>query len=185
MTSKHGVKIREHFPEHSPIHEDGNPMRELIEEGIGPEFDQVVADLFAESDSRFLLTANETTIELFREMFGIQKRNLTLEEYKAYIISVKTANITVTGIRRVIANILNIESSEIIVLDGSNQACKAGVTIAADHYNGSPCIFAGRTSITPGVVTVKIPEGHNVSLIESVISQLVLASVVVHVEEYI
>lgn len=185
MTSKYGVKMRGRFPEHSLIHEDGNPMGELLEGGIGQEFDQIESDLFTASDSRFLLTANETTLELFREWFGIPKRNLTLEEYKAYIISIKTANITVKGIKIVIANILNIESSEVIVIDGSNQACKASVTIAADHYTGTACIFAGRVSITPGIITVKIPEGSNIDLIEFVINQLVLASVTVYVEEYV
>ena len=49
MASKYGVRIRDQFPEHSPIHEEGNPMRELIEEGIGPEFDQIENDLFTAS----------------------------------------------------------------------------------------------------------------------------------------
>lgn len=185
MTSKYGVKMRGRLPEHSPIHEDGNPMRELIEEGIGPEFDQIESDLFTASASRFLLTANETTIELFREWFGVPKRNLTLEDYRAYLISVKTANITVNGIKRVIANILNIESSEVIVIDGASLSCTAGVTVAADHYNGTPCTFAGHFVEAPGIVRVRIPDGSNITLIQSVISQLVLASVTVYVEEYV
>lgn len=185
MTSKYGVRTREEFPEHSPIHEENNPMRELIEEGIGPEFDQIEEDLFTASDSRFLLTANETTIELFREWFGVPKRDITLDEYKAFIIAVKTANITVNGIKKVIGNILNIESSKVIVIDGSGRACKAGVTVSADHYSGTPCVFAGRFSETPGIVTVRIPEGQDLALVESVITQLVLASVTVYLEEYV
>jgi hypothetical protein len=185
MTSKYGVKIREQFPEHSSIHEDMNPMRELIEEGIGPEFDQIITDLFHASDSRFLLTANETTLELFREWFGVPRRNLTIEEYRAYIISVKTANITINGIKKVIGNILSIDSAKIIVIDGSGRACKAGVTLAADHYSGTPCKFASHFSEAPGVVTVRIPEGQDLALVKSVISQLVLASVTIYLEEYV
>jgi len=185
MSSKHGTLIREQFPEHSPIHNDMNPMRELLEVGIGPEFDQIEIDLFSESDSRFLLTATETTLELFREWFGVPKRDITLEEYRAFIIAVKTANITVSGIKKVIGNILNIESSRIVVIDGSGRACKAGVTIAADHYTGTPCKFAGHFSETPGIVTVRIPEGSDMALVESVINQLVLASVTVYLEEYV
>jgi len=183
--SKYGVLIREQFPERSPVHEDDNPLRELIEEGIGHEFDQIESDLFTASDSRFLLTANETTLELFREWFGVPKRDITLEEYRAFIIAVKTANITITGIKKVIGNILNIESSQIIVIDGSGRACKAGITVAADHYTGTPCKFAGRYSESPGVVTVRIPEGEDLTLVESVINQLVLASVTVYLEEYV
>lgn len=183
--TKYGVKIREQFPEHSPIHEEENPMRELIEEGIGPEFDQIIIDQFRASDSRFLLTANETTLELFREWFGVPRRNLTVEEYRAYIISVKTANITINGIKKVIGNILNIDSSKIIVIDGSGRACKAGVTVAADHYSGTPCTFAGHFSEAPGVVTVRIPEGQDLAIVGSVINQLVLASVTVYLEEYV
>ena len=185
MISKYGVKIREQFPEHSPIHEEENPMRELIEEGIGPELDQIITDLFQASDSRFLLTANETTLELFREWFGVPRRNLTIEEYRAYIISIKTANITINGIKKVIGNILNIDSSRIIVIDGSGRSCKAGVTVAADHYSGTTCKFAGHFSEAPGVVTVRIPEGQDLALVESVINQLVLTSVTVYLEEYV
>lgn len=185
MTSKHGAKIIEEFPEHSPIHEENNPMGELIMDGIGPEFDQIELDLFTASDSRFLLTANETTLELFREWFGVPKRALSLDESRAYIIAVKSANITVAGIKRVIGNILNIDSSRVIVIDGSGRACKAGITEAADRYTGTPCVFAGRFSETPGVVTVRIPEGSDMALVESVITQLVLASVTVYLEEYV
>jgi hypothetical protein len=67
MPSKYGTRTCERFPEHSPIHEEGNPMRELLNEGIGPEFDQIESDLFSASDTRFLLTATESTLELFRE----------------------------------------------------------------------------------------------------------------------
>lgn len=185
MSSKYGVLIREQFPEHSPIHEDANPMRELVEEGIGPEFDQIMSDIFTASDSRFLLNANETTLELFREWFGVPKRDINLEENRALIISVKTANITITGIKKVIGNILNINSSQIIVIDGSGRACKAGVTIAADHYSGTPCKFAGHFSEAPGVITVRIPEGDDMALVESVINQLVLTGVTVYLEEYV
>lgn len=185
MVSKYGVQIREQFPEHSPIHEDGNPMRELIGEGIGPEFDQIMSDLFISSDSRFLLNADETTLELFREWFGVPKSDINLEENRAYIISVKTANITINGIKRVIGNILNIDPSQIIVIDGSGRACKAGLTVAADHYSGTPCKFAGHFSESPGMVTVRIPEGDDLELVESVISQLVLAGVTVYLEEYV
>lgn len=185
MSSKYGVLIREQFPEHSPIHEDANPMRELVEEGIGPEFDQIMSDIFTFSDSRFLLNANETTLELFREWFGVPKRDINLEENRALIISVKTANITITGIKKVIGNILNIDSSQIIVIDGSGRACKAGVTIAADHYSGTPCKFAGHFSEAPGVITVRIPEGDDMALVESVINQLVLTGVTVYLEEYV
>ena len=185
MTSKYGVKIREQFPGHSPIHDDQNPMRELIEEGIGPEFDQIYMDMFTKSDSRFLLTASETTLELFREWFGIPKRDIGLEEYRALIISIKTANITINGIKKVIGNILNIDSSRIIVIDGSGRACKAGVSVAADHYSGSPCKFAGRFSEAPGVITVKIPETMDMTLVEFVINQLVLTGVTVYLEEYV
>lgn len=185
MASKYGVRIREQFPEHSPIHEEENPMKELIEEGMGPEFDQIENDLFTASSSRFLLTADETTMELFREWFGVPKSDVSLEECRALVISVKTANITITGIKRVIGNILNIDSSRIIVIDGSGRACKAGVTVAADHYSGTPCKFAGHFSEAPGVITVRIPEGDDLEMIESVISQLVLAGVTVYLEEYV
>lgn len=183
--SKYGTQIREQFPEHSPIHEDENPMGELLEDGIGPEFDQIMSDIFTASDSRFLLNANETTLELFREWFGVPKRDITLEEYRAFIIAVKTANITISGIKKVIGNILNIESSRIIVIDGSGRACKAGVTIAADYHSGAPCKFAGHFSEAPGVITVRIPEGDDMTLVESVISQLVLTGVTVYLEEYV
>nr|WP_319372444.1 hypothetical protein [uncultured Methanobacterium sp.] len=183
--SKYGAQIREQFPDRSPLHEDNNPMRELIEKGIGPEFDQIEIDLFTASNSRFLLSANETTLELFREWFGVPKRDISLDEYRAFIIAVKTANITITGIKKVIGNILNIESSKIIVIDGSGRACKAGITVAADHHTGTPCVFAGHYSETPGIVTVRIPEGQDITLVESVINQLVLASVTVYLEEYV
>lgn len=186
MSSKYGVQTREEFPEHSPIHEENNPMRELVEEGIGPEFDGIESDLFTASDSRFLLTANETTIELFREWFGVPKRDITLEEYKAFIIAVKTANITVNGIKKVVGNILNIESSRVVVIDGSGRSCKAGISIATDQYSEeTPCKFAGHFSEAPGIVTVRIPEGQDLALVESVITQLVLASVTVYLEEYV
>jgi|GEM_PF-5954451 len=185
MSSKYGVLIREEFPEHSPVHEDENPMRELLEEGIGPEFDQIETDLFSASDSRFLLTANETTIKLFREWFGVPKRDITLEEYRAFIIAVKTANITINGIKKVVGNILNIESSRVVVIDGSGLSCKADVTVSVDRYSGTPCTFAGHFSEAPGIITVKIPEGSDMALVELVITQLVLTSVTVYLEEYV
>lgn len=182
MASKYGVKMRERFPEHSPIHESGNPMRELLEEGIGAEFDAIETFLLNNSDGRFLINATGKILDLYGEWFGVSRGERTDDEYRALLLTIKAANPTVDGIKKVIANILKIRYDDVIVISGVGVSCKVG-TFAADRYSGTPCVLAGHMSIAPGIVTIKIPKDSGIELIESVIDNLVLASVTVYLEE--
>ena len=184
MTSNYGVAIREMFPEHSPIHDDGNPVRELLEEGIGPEFDDIELEIFNSSDMRFLLTATGFYLDLIGQRYGIYKNNRTDEEYRVVLIAVKTATPTIAGIKRSISKILDITEDEVVIVKGVEQGCHDG-SVAADHYSGTPCQFVSHEiSSNPGVITIKIPQGSGIELLESIISNLVLAPVTAILKEY-
>lgn len=184
MTSNHGVAMRERWPDHSLIHNDGNPLRELLEEGIGPEFDDIELEIFNSSDMRFLLTATGFYLDLIGERFGIVRNGRTDDDYRAVLIAVKSANPTVAGIKRSISKILDISEDEVILIKGVEQGCHDG-SIAADYYEGTPCKFIDNyVPSSPGVITIKIPQGSGIDLLESVISNLVLAPVTVILKEY-
>jgi len=184
MPSNYGIAILEMFPEHSQIHEDGNPMRELIEEGIGPVFDDIEEEIFNSSDMRFLLTASGFYLDLFGERYGIKRNGRIDEKYKSVLIAVRSANPTVAGIKRSISRILDISEEEVILIKGVEQGCHDGST-AADHYNGEPCHFVSREiQSNDGIITIKIPSGSGIELLESVIDNLVISSVNVILKEY-
>jgi hypothetical protein len=172
------------FPEHSPIHQDGNPLKELIEEGIGKEFDNIEEELFNSSDVRFLLTATGFYLDLIGERYGILRNGRSDEDYKAVLIAVRSATPTIAGIKRIVSKILDITTEEVIIIKGVEQGCKDG-SVAVDHYGGTPCHFVSHEiPSNAGVITVKIPQGSGIELLESIISNLVLASVTVILKEY-
>ena len=184
MPSNYGTFIREKFPEHSPIHETGNPMREMLEEGVGPEFDSIEEEIFNSSDMRFLITATGFYLDLFGERYGIRRYGRNDESYRATLIAVKAASPTVAGIKRSISKILDISEDEVIIIKGVESGCREG-SMAADYYEGDPCHFIDNfISSTPGTITIKIPLGSGVEILESIISNLVIASVTVILKEY-
>ena len=184
MSSNYGTSIRELFPEHSPIHNDGNPMKDLIEKGIGPVFDEIEEAIFDSSDMRFLVTASGFYLDLIGQRYGIYRNNRTDEDYRAVLIAVKSANPTIAGIKRSISRILDITEDEVIIIKGVEQGCHDG-SIAADHYVGTPCHFVSREiPDNSGVITIKIPLGSGITLLESIIDNLVIGSVTVILKEY-
>ncbi|MGB9979364.1 hypothetical protein [Methanobacterium sp.] len=183
MSSNYGNAILEMFPEHSPIHEDGNPLRELIEYGIGKVLDDIELEIFNSSDMRFLTLATGIYLDLIGERYGICRNGKNDDDYRAILIAVKSSSPTIAGIKRTVSKILDIDVDAVIIIKGVEEGCRAG-SIAADHYTGTPCHFVSHDILSKGVITIKIPSGSGADILELVLPNLVLSPVTVILKEY-
>lgn len=184
MSSEYGTYIREQFPEHSPLHDDNNPMREMIETGIGTVFDEIEEEIFDSSDMRFLITATGKYLDLMGERFGLARGTRTDDEYRAVLIAIKSSTPSIAGIKRTISKILDISIDEVVIIQGVESGCH-DLSVAADNYEGTACqIIDGYIPDTAGTITVKIPLGSGIDVLEPIISNFVIASVTVILKEY-
>ena len=182
--SEYGSYIQEQFPEHSPIHDDANPMREMIEEGIGPLFDEIEDDIFTASDMRFLALATGKYLDMYGVRYGLSRGTRTDDEYRAVLIAIKASSPTIAGIKRTISKILDISTDEIIIIKGVESGCHDG-SVAADKYSGTACqMIDNYISSTAGTITIKIPLDSGIEVLEPIIDNFVIASVTVILKEY-
>lgn len=191
MTSDLGVEIRERFPDHSPIHEDGNPMRELIENGIGPVFDDLLTKMYSNSDNRFLQLATGIMLDKLGKWFGVLRNNLNDDQYRSLIIAVRSANPTVAGIKGAISAILGIDASLIIITNVTQKTSISGSTFpvtVGDQFTGPFCTLSenplNSTSVVSGYINISVPSGNDLTILESVVDNLVIATTDVSFSTY-
>lgn len=185
MGSEAGKRIINRFPKYSLIKGNSNPIRELIVEGVGRELDVLEELIFESSDNRFVSTGNSRYLDIWGELYNLPRGGLTDDEYRTLLLQRIGVNITVNGLKQLVSTILGVSSDLVIILDGHGRSCSVG-DICTDRLSGdTPCHIGGYYGLTPGIVTIKIPENTDKDLLsEDLLSRIVLAGVTVHVVTY-
>lgn len=185
MVSEAGVDIRERFPQHSQIHEDNNPMRELIEEGIGQVVDDDEYEIIDNSTRRFLSYATTKFLDYYGSWFGLYRfNNEDDDSYRSRIVTMRKTAPTIASIKRAVAIMYGITEDQVRIVNGINNCCRVG-KIAHTMISGvSPCRIGGRLLHEIGKITIYIPYPYDPTLLERVISNVVVTGVKVSIENY-
>lgn len=189
--SRTGKRIINRFPEHSKIHDLDNAMNGLLDHGSGEWFDRLEGLIFQLVEKRNITTnisdENDPTNEdyllsrYFLDIQGdeyglIRKENETNTEYRSRILGILQNNITVDGIKLIIASILNISVDEVEIIN-NRDALRIGDKIhnrISDHKHKP--VF-NRLVRTRGVIQIKVHEIDDPSFLISVLEKCTLAFV--------
>lgn len=175
--------IRDRFPEHSPIHEIGNIGSKLID-SIGRELSNIEGWIFSNSDARFLSRATGIYLDRYGILFGLPRPGgMNDDTYRAHLISLRSSDITITGVKKAIAAILDIDTDEILITNSFPNYCTVGGVVMANMVTGTTCRFSGRYNTVTKTMTIQVPSGSDVDLLESVIYNMVIPGVTVVIEE--
>lgn len=181
--STQGDKIIKILPDRSALKDPTNPGNIMVEDAIGVELDSANADLETNSNARFLTNATGAQLDLFGDWFGIPRAGKSDDEYRTLIMSLRSANITLSGLKGAIATILGISVDQITVINGDVGCFRYGSSKLADHYSGVHLNYAGHYKREPGVITIILPAGSDLTLIEIFIQNIILPGVMVWFEE--
>ena len=179
----YGTEIRERLPEDHIINNDPeNPGRILIDKSIGKYFAQMEVDIFKNSRGRFLPFATGINLERYGDWFGIQRNGMDDNTYRANIISLISADITIAGVKTAVSAILNIDETEIDISNSIPNIAKAGSKCKANNYTGIASKFGGYFAMQKKQITITVPTGTDISILQSVIKNLVLPGVQVTID---
>ena len=178
----YGQEIRDRLPEHSVLQIKGNLGRIMIDESIGKEFSSIDMDIFTNSRARFLPFATGKQLDYYGDWFGIPRNGMGDDTYRANIISLRSADTTIAGLKQAISAILNITVDDIDITNLYPNYCRAGAEVRGNEQTGTPCTFAGHFLLKNKTMTITIPDDvpyQSVQLLESVIDNLVIPGVYV------
>jgi hypothetical protein len=180
----YGQEIRDRLPIESPLQIKGNPGRTLIDECVGREFSNTEIAIFNNGKARLIQYATGAQLNYWGQLFGFPRPSgMDDDTYRANLISLRMADITIQGLTGAIAAILNIPESEITITNNTINYCKAGAVCNANQFQGTACKFGGLFQLTRNGITITLPAGADISLLESVIQNMVIPGIIVDIVE--
>jgi hypothetical protein len=179
----YATEIRERLPEDHIINQDPeNPGRILIDECIGRYFAETEIAIFKNTRSRFLPFATGIRLDQYGEWFGIPRNGLDDNTYRANIISLISADITIEGLKTAVASILNLTVDDIDVTNTVANIATAGSTCTVNNQGGVISRFDGYFSTNNKQITITVPFQTDITILESVIQNLIMPGIEVTID---
>ena len=178
-----GTEILGRLPERSPIQDSTNPGHKLVMESIGPEFDNIFDDVITNCDARFLQNATDTYLTMLGTWFGVDRNGMDDPTYRLAIISRVNGDYSLAGLRASLAILLGINPLLITFINGNDGCCFTGKSEVASHYYGTTQVYAGHYTRESGVITISVPSGSDLTLIEANLSNMILLGVLTWIVE--
>jgi len=179
----YGQEIRDNLSEESSLQIDGNPGRIMIDSSIGEELGSCEDDTFNNARARLLSYASGIYLERYGNWFGITRNGMDDDTYRNNIIALRSADITIAGLKRAISAVLNIDISEISISNNYPNYCKAGGVCNSNLLQGTACHFGGHYSLLNKTMTITIPNGSNLTILNNVLNNIVIPGVYVNILE--
>ena len=190
--SRSGKRIIRRFPEHSCVHDKDNAMNGLLDYAVGEWFDRLEGLIFQLVEKRKIITnisdeSDPTSDDYllggyFLDIQGdarglVREENETNTEYRARILGIIQNDISLDGIRLIIASILNISVDEVEIIN--NRDClKIGDMIfnrlVDEEYHKR--VF-NRLVRARGIIQIKVPEVDDPKFLKDTLKQVILANV--------
>ena len=181
----YGQEIRNRLPEKSALQLAGNPGRIMIDECFGLEFSLQEIASFNNAKARLIQYATGQYLDYYGQWFGFPRPSgMDDDIYRANLISLRMVDITIQGLTGAIAAILDIPESEITITNNIVNYCKAAAVCNADQFEGTPCVFGGLFQLVRNGITISVPSGSDVALLESVIQNMIIPGITVNIVTY-
>jgi hypothetical protein len=177
----YGTEIRSKLPENSSLQIDGNPGRIMIDISIGKELGNCEIDIFNNAKGRLLEYASGIYLDRYGNWFGIRRNGLDDDTYRNNIIALRSSDITIAGLKNAISSVLNINVDDIDITNTYPNYCKAGAVCHSNILQGTACKFAGHYSLLNKTMTITLPDGTDITLLDNILNNLVIPGVTVNI----
>lgn len=192
----YGLDIRNRLPTHSPLQISGNLGRILIDSCVGVEYASIEDDIFTNSQGRFLEYAEGVYLDYYGDWFGVHRDGRSDSEYRNVLITLRTADCTISGVKIALAVLLGLETSDINIYNTYSIAesnpeplhqnyFDFGDDISAERPSDNPRQYwrAHNTGVSTKSMTIEVPTGSDTGLIEDFIPRLTVPNVTVTILE--
>ena len=116
----------------------------MIDECFGLEFSLQEIASFNNAKARLIQYATGQYLDYYGQWFGFPRPSgMDDDTYRANLISLRMADITIQGLTGAIAAILDIPESEITITNNIFNYCKAGAVCQSNQFEGTSCVFGG------------------------------------------
>lgn len=188
--SDYGQRRIARFPRKSPIHNPENPMHQLLD-GIGGYEDYLEDLMFKtvekanirtnisdddESEEDYLLGFH--MLNRIGESYKIKRKpNELNNDYRARILSIINNDGTIASLKRIVANSLLIDINDVEIIENEMSYFSVGDELDSriESVRSKPLI--SRITNISSYLIINVPIGFDVSFLESILKNCVLATV--------